>query len=47
MSQVTHINKSCHTYERVKSHVSHVTHKKHDTRESCHIKNTTCRVFYV
>jgi hypothetical protein len=34
MSRVTHLNESCHTYERVMAHirVSHATH----TNESCH-----------
>jgi len=34
MSHVTHMNESCHTYERVMSHIwtSHVTHMN----ESCH-----------
>jgi len=34
MSHVTHMNDSCHTYERVMSHIwtSHVTHMN----ESCH-----------
>ena len=46
MSQITHINESCHTYERVMSHIrmGHVTRMNELRHGSCH---TYERVMYV
>jgi len=43
MSRVPHMNKSCHTYEWVMSHIwtSHVTHMN----ESCHTYNESCHTY--